>query len=733
MVEQRSARLCFHYGCLGRAHRNHLTSAAKAVCELLEGRRLLTAVVVNTVVDVLYPAGSGLVSLRNAIATANASASPTAITFSSTVFSTLKTIGLSGSQLELTNRTVLTTITGPAAGVTLSGNNNSRVLVIDSGVTSNISNLNFIKGKTINDVGGGILNAGKLTLTTVTISDNSATDKGGGIENRTGAALTLTNSSVAGNTSGDGGGGIRNAGTATLSNVTLSGNGAASSGGGIDNTGTLLATDVFLDSNRAFSNGGGINNSGYITLNRGFISNCTASKSGGEGGGIANIANGFAIVSNLTISSNTCYSNGGGVYNASSLTLSDVSVLFNANTFATSDQGGGGVYNDGGDLAIVNSTIYANGATSGGGVYNHSGTMGIRDTTIVENRAGTPNPSLIFHGGGVYNLGSIVVSNSIVARNTVSGGSIGNDVAGTFGSLGFNLIGKIDGSSGWHFSDITGTISQPINPMLSALGNYLGPTQTVLPLPGSPAIDHGLNGLLVTGTTTDQRGLRRIVNGVVDIGAVEVQPPSITGSIFSDNNSNGKRDSGETGLANVTVFLDIDQSGTLTSGDVSAVTDATGTFAFTDLAAGTYRVREIVPAGYALNAPVAGFFDITVTVGKTTSGAVFADTFASNISGRVFGDINGDGKINNNELGLGLWQVYIDANNNGKLDPGERSAFTDINGNWSFAGLGIGTYVVRVVPVAGAVATKPTGGVLTIKLTAGQASTGNLIGERSIH
>ena len=40
-------------------------------------------------------------------------------------------------------------------------------------------------------------------------------------------------------------------------------------------------------------------------------------------------------------------------------------------------------------------------------------------------------------------------------------------------------------------------------------------------LPGSPAIDAGNNALIPAGVTTDQRGLPRIVNGRVDIGAFE--------------------------------------------------------------------------------------------------------------------------------------------------------------------------------------------------------------------
>ena len=92
---------------------------------------------------------------------------------------------------------------------------------------------------------------------------------------------------------------------------------------------------------------------------------------------------------------------------------------------------------------------------------------------------------------------------------------------GTIASQGNNLIGETDGSSGWVGSDLTGTIARPLDPLLAPLGNYGGPTQTMALLPGSPAIDAGNNALIPAGITTDQRGLPRIVNSSVDIGAFE--------------------------------------------------------------------------------------------------------------------------------------------------------------------------------------------------------------------
>src|SRR5207244_1350030 len=92
--------------------------------------------------------------------------------------------------------------------------------------------------------------------------------------------------------------------------------------------------------------------------------------------------------------------------------------------------------------------------------------------------------------------------NTIIAGNTAS--NRGPDVGGTANnpqsvtSSGNNLIGKTDGSTGWIGSDLTGTIASPLNPLLSSLGNYGGPTQTLALLPGSPAIDAGNNALIPT-------------------------------------------------------------------------------------------------------------------------------------------------------------------------------------------------------------------------------------------
>jgi len=134
------------------------------------------------------------------------------------------------------------------------------------------------------------------------------------------------------------------------------------------------------------------------------------------------------------------------------------------------------------------------------------------------------------NGGGIYidpfnaNAVTVKLANTIVAGNTAP---TGPDAFGTFASQGHNLIGKTDGSSGWVGSDLTGTIATPLKPLLAPLGYYGGPTQTMLPLPGSPALG-GVPANTPGTPLTDQRGLPRNTAEPTDIGAVEIATPTVT-------------------------------------------------------------------------------------------------------------------------------------------------------------------------------------------------------------
>ncbi len=75
---------------------------------------------------------------------------------------------------------------------------------------------------------------------------------------------------------------------------------------------------------------------------------------------------------------------------------------------------------------------------------------------------------------------------------------------------------------------IAGTTPISAAPNLAPLGNYGGPTQTMPPLPGSPAI--GAGSVAGNTFTNDQRGYPRTQNGLIDIGAVELPTLQFTAS-----------------------------------------------------------------------------------------------------------------------------------------------------------------------------------------------------------
>lgn len=77
------------------------------------------------------------------------------------------------------------------------------------------------------------------------------------------------------------------------------------------------------------------------------------------------------------------------------------------------------------------------------------------------------------------------------------------------------------------------------------------------------------------------------------------------------------------------------------------------------------------------------------------------------IMGTVFEDSNSNGQVETGEPALAGWQIYIDANNNNILDPGEQVVATDSLGHYTLSGLAAGTYVVREVQPGGWASTVP--------------------------
>ena len=303
-----------------------------------------------------------------------------------------------------------------------------------------------------------LYNAGSLTVTNTIFADNSASSAdslvnsyGGGLYNV--GILIVSDSTFSNNSSVSGsgfhsptgnGGGLYNAGTATITDNIFTNNSASHGfGGGIDNEGGTLtvSNSTFISNSAAIGGylgyGGSIYNDATATVTDStFTSNSAAS---GDGGGIDN-EGGTLTVSNSTFTVNSADNGGGGIYNGSNGAAMVIGSIFTGNS--AFDVGGGGLYNAG-TLTMSDSSFTGNNALEGigGGILN-DGTATVSDSTFTSNGAAV--------GGGISNTGTATVNGSTFTSNHASdfGGVIYNRGTATVSDSTFTSNGGVtDGGS----------------------------------------------------------------------------------------------------------------------------------------------------------------------------------------------------------------------------------------------------------------------------------------------
>jgi predicted outer membrane repeat protein len=441
-------------------------------------------------------------------------------------------IVLSGTQIELSWVGSPLTIDGGTAGITLDGNNASRIFQVDSGVRVSLTHLtvqdgNGITNATFPRVGGGINNQGILTLTNCTVTGNvtghrageQMVGEGGGIASD--GVLTIDNCTLRGNSS-DFSGGLFGDGTVTVRNSTLESNTAFGIGGGFggaigNGLGTMTVQNCTFRSNLAAFNiggngfGGAIDNSGTLTVANCWFESNSANASGG--GAINN--EGTATVTDCTFASNVSGGDGGAIANDFHGMLTATGCAFVNNQ---AQYGGAISDRDNNIVSTFNCTFCGNSADYGGAIEILQGTVALIDTTVSGNSA-------LQSGGGLYTFFSgqtvFILRNTIVAGNTAPSSP---DLFGPVNSISsYNLVGNGTGltgiSNGLEHNQV-GTSASPINALLTPLGWYGGPTQTMALLPGSPA---HLTGDPAFAGGYDQRGQLAAYPGPIDIGSFQVQ------------------------------------------------------------------------------------------------------------------------------------------------------------------------------------------------------------------
>lgn len=188
---------------------------------------------------------------------------------------------------------------------------------------------------------------------------------------------------------------------------------------------------------------------------------------------------------------------------------------------------GGGIYNAG-TLTMTNCTVSGNTAYLHAGGIKNDGVITLQSCTVTNNDSDFDNLS-----GGIWN--SAGPANAATLQNTIVAGNGGVDcpnLLGAFTSLGYNIVGEFGTSVG--NPTITATTGDQFDVsdasvQLGSLANNGGPTPTNALGAGSIAIDQGKS----FGLTTDQRGDTRpcdqasVTNAAggdgSDVGAFEVQ------------------------------------------------------------------------------------------------------------------------------------------------------------------------------------------------------------------
>jgi hypothetical protein len=261
------------------------------------------------------------------------------------------------------------------------------------------------------------------------------------------------------------------------------------------------------------------------------VSNNTASSDGG--GGLDTEDDATITIDHSTISGNDG-GGGGGIGGYGNITT----LVVNASTFSgnTTAQSGSAVYLRGPEIAaaaaevtnalFTNSTITGN--TEGAfGAVTVQGALGFNHVTMTDNtsegadeiksasaRGGVGSLAIEGDAANVVALG-FVSANSVVAQPQGAANCV--DFAVDTSDIGYNF--SDDDSCG--FTNPTSNVKTPNDPVLGALANNGGPTQTLLPLTGSPLLD--AIPPASCGAAVDQRGITRPQGTGCDIGAVEVE------------------------------------------------------------------------------------------------------------------------------------------------------------------------------------------------------------------
>ncbi|QOV90577.1 FG-GAP-like repeat-containing protein [Humisphaera borealis] len=495
--------------------------------------------------------------------------------------------------------------------------------------------------------GGGfrIKDEGAVDVKNSEVSQNKAGVDGGAMHTSEGARLSMTGGKGIGNLAGALGGMLGAGGQSrfTMTGVDVASNKAKEGGAiAVKETASGIADECKINGNEGSVNGGGfrIKDEGAVDVKNSEVSQ---NKAGVDGGAMHTSEN-----ARLSMTGGKAIGNFAGVFGGmlgaggqSKFEMTGVDVAGNkakeGGAIATNEESVGAVTQClvngnqasglGGALAALgSSTLGVTNSTLSGNMADKGGAIGVSSIkrlfvgacTIVGNTAAV--------GGGIAGLGAAIgLFNAIVCGNfgllttLRSSESPSNDIEGTIGSdSSSNLVG-VGGSGGivnGKNGNLVGITLAQLK--LGPLADNGGPTQAMALLPGSIAINAGSNAKAVDAAgkpiATDQRGtgFARIVGGIVDVGAFEVQSPVVTGKgsvagiVFKDLNGNRIQDADESGVKGWLVWADLNKDGRLNYNEPRTVSNAGGQYTLTNVPTGYQLVRLEKRTGWQQTIPRGG-------------------------------------------------------------------------------------------------------------------------------
>ena len=279
---------------------------------------------------------------------------------------------------------------------------------------------------------------------------------------------------ASGNDADNGGGAIFNNGGDVVINGSVfdnnSADGTAGSGGAIFSVdGRILVQGVSEFSSNVSARAGGaveLVDGEFFDTDSVYTENETAGSLGanpGNGGAFHVTGTATSAFAGTEFLGNVADSEGGAVWNSadSTMFLSDVEITGNVASGNAADNGGGGIFNNGGSVFVNNSTIsdnFANGDSgSGGGALSVDGVLRFDESSIIRNQAARAGGGVeVIDGRAVFNLATLDSNTTGVELTAAPGNGGGLHVSGNetivtfFDSLVTNNSAANEGGGLWN-------------------------------------------------------------------------------------------------------------------------------------------------------------------------------------------------------------------------------------------------------------------------------------------